>query len=137
MNDKELVALCVICRNQFTDEQIKSAKICPICSENSVPADPRVRVKLDITKHELRILTIWASNHANEIDLRAGIKQGPKLIAGIIHGIREQVPDVGPLTLDEEIGMLRKNFPGVKTNIPKDAVLPPKRSQKVIESDHE
>lgn len=60
-------------------------------------------VTLKINIHEIRCLTIWASNFAERFD--AGGKQS---LAGILDRIRKQLPRPVPLTMSDEFEDLRK-----------------------------
>ncbi len=66
MNEK--VAMCLLCRSEFTAEQISGAKACPTCGNKGIPADPRDKQTITLTVHEWRILFIWASNWAAKCD---------------------------------------------------------------------
>ena len=91
------VARCVTCRSEFTEEQIKGANACPSCGSDGVPADPRKDVTITINPHELRILTIWASNWAAE-KCDDGARRSLK---GILGALRHQLPGVALTFLDE------------------------------------
>lgn len=96
--------LCMNCGAviEGSDELLR----CPECGSDATPASLDDTLTIHITSHELRILTIWASNWA--------------------HAIREQHPDAGnpikvilnrlapqtdvPLTLSQEIADIRASF---------------------------
>lgn len=55
-----------------------------------------------INIHELRILTIWASNWADHADRIDGNDQASRSLGGILHRLRKQLPGVC-LTLSDEV----------------------------------
>ncbi len=99
--DNEKVARCTGCRSEFSEaELVPEPTCCPNCGSKSVPSDPRLDIQLTISPHELRILTIWASNYAQKLELDC-----KKSLAGILSSIRKQHPKIS-LTLDEELNEL-------------------------------
>ena len=117
--DIEKIARCLICNEEFTEEDLKNVLCCPKCGNKGIPANPKEDVTIKINWHELRVLTIWAEHWANQID-----KECPKsalTVACIARRVQKQYPDKTPLTLAGEIEDLKKNFPDFKiteTNIP-------------------
>ena len=112
------IARCLICNEEFTEEDLKDALCCPKCGEKGIPANPKEDISIKINWHELRILTIWAENWANRIE-----KESPRsalTIACIARRIQKQYPDKTPLTLAGEIEGLKKlgKFKITETNIP-------------------
>lgn len=95
--------LCVECRNTFTDEETATVTECPACGTTGLPALVSDSLTIKITRHELRILTHWASNYAHSIVREDQTMDPVKAVQGIVQGIREQSPDAGPLTLHEEL----------------------------------
>jgi hypothetical protein len=93
-----MTARCVACRAEFTEEQIdRLTTACPKCGELGTPSDPRVDTTIQINPHELRVLTIWASNWAEKhCDASSG-----RYLKGILGAIRKQLPGV-LLTMREE-----------------------------------
>ena len=115
MNEK--FARCLICNQEFTEEEIRGFDKCPKCSNTGIPCSPKEDVTIKINWHELRILTIWAENFANQIE-----KDNPKsalTIACIARRIQKQYPDKTPLTLAGEIEELKKDgtLKDIKTNV--------------------
>lgn len=98
----EKYILCVECRTTFTAEETATATSCPHCGSAGIPADLREMLDLKITRHELRILTIWAANYADSLLKSSALSNAPDVVAGILKGIREQHPNVGPLSMQEE-----------------------------------
>jgi hypothetical protein len=57
---------CTTCSAEFTDEEIATAEACPSCGTTGTPMSIAEDTTININWHELRILTIWASNWAQE-----------------------------------------------------------------------
>ena len=95
--ETEKVARCLACRSEFTEADIKGAAGCPSCGSRGVPSDPRKDVTITINPHELRILTIWASNYA-ESKCEEGSRRSLK---GILEALRKQLPGVSLTMFDE------------------------------------
>lgn len=115
MSDK--IARCLICNEEFTEEDLKDALCCPKCGNLGIPADLKDDVTIEINWHELRILTIWAENYARSIK---DDKTQPQLtVACIARRIQKQYPDKTPLTLAGEIEQIKKetDFKIIETNI--------------------
>lgn len=101
------VALCVMCRSTFTEEQIAKATECPACGSKGVPADPKAKATLTLTHHEWRILFIWADQWARFIakDDQPG-HDSPGTIAALVAEAQRQAPDLPPLTLFGDVRKL-------------------------------
>lgn len=56
---------CTDCAAEFTDEEIQGATRCPACGTTGLPSSIDQDTTIQINWHELRILTIWASNWAS------------------------------------------------------------------------
>lgn len=80
---------CTACGAEFSDEEIAGAKACPTCGSTSVPCLMSQDVTIRINWHELRILTIWASNWAGQ----HGCDNGA--LAAILRRLEAQRPDGG------------------------------------------
>lgn len=109
-NIEEKVALCLVCRKEFTEEETKTATCCPNCKSTSVPADPREKATITLTYHELRILCIWASNWA----IKTGEVKNNIVIESIINNIHQQDDKIPALSLREEFTGILKEFPDTK-----------------------
>jgi predicted nucleic acid-binding Zn-ribbon protein len=94
-----IVARCVQCDSEFTEEQLEGATGCPTCGTTSLPCDPKKDVTIKINTHELRILTIWADNWSRTPDMTANSR---KTLNCILQRLSAQLPDVS-LTLGAEI----------------------------------
>lgn len=90
---------CIQCDSIFTYEQLEGANHCPACGTDSLPVDPKEDVEIKINTHELRILTIWASNWSQTKDFPTS---GKKTLKAILQRLHEQLPNVS-LTLFDEI----------------------------------
>lgn len=97
-----IVARCVQCDSEFTEEQLLDQLACPACGTKSIPCDPSKDVQIKINTHELRILTIWADNWAQ----RAVDAQGKKTLHCILERLAKQLPST-PLTMGMEIADLQ------------------------------
>lgn len=86
---------------------------CPACGAQGTPADvERDTVSVDITWHELRVITIWAERWASampDVD-RPGAQ---RVLAGITDRLHAQHLDKLPLTLTGELSELRSQFDSV------------------------
>lgn len=113
---------CVQCESEFTLESLEGAKACPKCGTKSVPMDTEKDVTVRINVHEIRILTIWASNWADQFCERTQ----QKTLAAIIQRLNAQLPGT-PLTMRQEIGAIQEEFPSA-TLLGNDgkAIVPPK-----------
>jgi predicted nucleic acid-binding Zn-ribbon protein len=99
----EKTARCLACREEFSEEEIERVSSCPKCGSKGVPCDPRKDTTIRINPHELRVLTIWASNWADKhCDASA-----TRSLKGILGAIHQQLPDVS-LTMREEFLDLAK-----------------------------
>lgn len=94
-----IAARCVTCNAEFTEEQIEGAEACPTCGAKGIPVDPANDVTIKINWHELRILTVWADNWAQE---RCD-EDGQRSLAAILRRLQAQHPDRTALTLAGEI----------------------------------
>lgn len=109
MTDKEdkmseKVAMCLLCRGEFTHEQLAGAKACPTCGNKGIPADPREKQTITLTAHEWRILFIWASNWAAKCDTDPnGDGHAGKVIEAIEREARRQQGSLPALSMRAEI----------------------------------
>lgn len=105
--------LCVRCRNitTGTHEEIVKLTCCPECGSLGSPADLDNTITPTITVHELRILTIWASNWENQMRRTGQAVEDRSAIAGICSGLAQYTD--APLLLSQEIADLRATFGNV------------------------
>lgn len=111
------VALCIMCRSTFTEEQIAAANACPACGSPGVPADPRKKAAITLTHHEWRVLFIWADQWARHIvkDDKNG-HDSPGTIAALVAEAKRQAPELPALTLFGDVRELVDTL-GVKAEL--------------------
>jgi hypothetical protein len=98
--------LCLACGEASTVEPEDDVRGCPKCGDTGMPADLDDAVNLHITKHELRILTMWASNYAGLIEEKhSGSVRAVQTICDRL-GTQVSVP----LTMAQEIADVRAAF---------------------------
>jgi hypothetical protein len=89
---------------------------CPACGDTGVPADLADAVDVHITKHELRILTIWATNYARaQPELTAPYRSKTTNMSRVMQTIVDRLgvqTDVA-LTLSQEVADVRAAYPGI------------------------
>lgn len=109
----EIVVRCVRCYEGFTAEQIEGATGCPKCGATGLPMNPKQDAMLAVNVHELRILGIWAENHAVAEDNKqlnnANHQSLKEVVNAICDRLREQLKAQGldtPLTLSAEVKQL-------------------------------
>ena len=95
----EKTVRCTDCRCEFTDEELEDVTECPKCGSKGVPMIIAEDVEIKINLHELRILTIWASNWAEQA---ISDDQGTRTLNGILNALRPQLPEGTPLTMKDE-----------------------------------
>lgn len=90
--------LCLYCGHE---SQVDPSMVteCPTCHSTARPADLEDTVDIHITKHELRVLTIFASEHAERIGL-------PVVTRTILDRLTTQTEI--PLSLDHELADARQ-----------------------------
>ncbi len=91
---------CTDCAAEFTEEEIKGATGCPHCGTTGLPCSVNQDATININWHELRILTIWATNWAeNKCDEAAR-----KTLRSIIGRLQQQRKEGWPaLTILDEV----------------------------------
>lgn len=108
---------CTRCRSEFTDAEVSGASACPSCGTTGIPMRIADDVTIAVNWHELRILTIWASNWATAHCDR----DSREALAAILHSLALQHPDKSPLTLAGDIAALRSQLDSegidVETNV--------------------
>lgn len=102
--------LCCHCR-EITEVDLEGSALtaCPHCGSTSAPADADDLATVTLTKHELRILCIWASNYAENIKGHPGCGDSPKVVYGILDHLGTQT-DVA-LSMRQELADVRAAFP--------------------------
>jgi predicted nucleic acid-binding Zn-ribbon protein len=114
-----MTARCVQCYKTFTPEEVMGSDCCPGCGTKALPMNPADDIAIKINIYELRILGIWAENHANTTDNRHldDIRHVPlkPTVDAITNRLRQQLKAIGkdaPLTLAAEFKEIEKKFPG-------------------------
>lgn len=122
----EKTVRCIVCRTEFTDKALVDCERCPVCGTESVPMAIADDVSIAINLHELRLLTIWASNWCEHFckeipeDQATDARQG---LNSVLAALRDQLPGAS-LTLGDELQALAddlqtdvtlKNTQGVTT----------------------
>ena len=115
MSERRL--LCLACSEESVVSDDVHTHGCPKCGDTvGVPADLADTVNIHITNHELRILTIWASNYADAMDqLHPNDVPLRPVVQGIIDRIGTQT--TVPLTLSQEIADVRALFPDSEVHV--------------------
>jgi predicted nucleic acid-binding Zn-ribbon protein len=113
----QYVARCTRCNKSFTKEDLVGASGCPACGTRNLPMSPDQDVTININVHELRILGIWAENHAVGEDNRhlddpnwESMKESVNIIAERIEDQLRAIGKHAPLTLSREVKELQKQF---------------------------
>lgn len=110
--------LCLRCRAVTEVVPDQHLAGCPGCGDVGVPGDADDTVTVTLTKHELRILTMWADNHARAIATRPGLEHMPKIVGGILDHIGQQTD--APLSLTQEMADVRAAFPSSNVTVYRD-----------------
>ena len=110
--------LCLRCRSVTDLEEGHFLACCPECHGTGTPANLDDTATITITKHELRILTMWASNWASAIVDKPHCEDSLLVIQGIVDALGTQT-DV-PLTLSQEMADVRAAFPGLSVTVHRD-----------------
>ena len=117
MSDQKTIR-CVRCNAEFSDAETVGACACPKCGSKGVPMRISHDVTIKVNVHELRILGIWAENHAADMDNRnldnpsyESMKETVNLICDRIQAqLKEQGKEM-PLTLTRELQEIKKAYP--------------------------
>lgn len=118
---------CTRCATEFSDAEIQGCQACPTCGSIDVPMSIAQDATVRINVHELRILAIWAENYAVSLDNKhlddATHEPSAAVVKAICGRLHPQLAAQGidsPLTLSEEIGQLRQEFPKMKLTVIRD-----------------
>ena len=112
-NKDKIVAICLQCDGEFTEQQVKGKVCCPNCKSTSIPINPENDVTIKINTHELRILGIWAENYASSVDSKSdGSEKIVPTVQKIAQKIESQLPPNKwvPLTLMRELIDLKEHL---------------------------
>jgi DNA-directed RNA polymerase subunit RPC12/RpoP len=101
---------CTHCLAEFSNAEIQGVEACPKCGDKGIPMAVEQDVLIRINVHELRILGIWAENHAVHMDNQhlddAYRKPMKDTVNAICDRIRKQLKASGkdaPLTMTAEM----------------------------------
>lgn len=108
--------LCLACGGEADTLTAGPLDACPNCGDKGVPADLEDVTSITLTTHELRILTIWASNWANAIASQH--PNTPRVLQTILDRIGMQTS--AALTLRQEIADIRAAYPDSKVTVYND-----------------
>jgi hypothetical protein len=123
---------CVDCGARFTAQEIEGCFACPKCGSAGVPCSVEQDVRVEVNWDELRILGIWAENHARQCAANPGNggEKMPRTVQAICRRLQRQFPSFAPLTLSQEIAELPKaleeagiHHGGVVSNVPRPDLL--------------
>jgi len=95
---------------------MEGLKCCPHCQSQAVPADLDDSVTIQITNHELRVLTMWASNWARRMSRPGSDLNKP--ISTILTRLGTQTS--AALTLSQEIADIRQAMPDSEVKVYND-----------------
>lgn len=113
---------CVDCYEEFSEEDVGDSEACPACGTCTLPMSIDEDILLPINWHELRVLTIWASNYAEKlpdssrISLHKTLKRLDKY----------RPPGGAALTLVGEIKELQEHFPTASLYVDDELIVPPR-----------
>jgi hypothetical protein len=108
--------LCLHCSKVAVPEGPLFA--CPYCGSTGVPADLDDKLTVEITRHELRVVMIWAEQWAASMNDPKTREDSRKVVAGIAARLKAQDPKAGALTMSDELAALADAYPGMETNFP-------------------
>jgi DNA-directed RNA polymerase subunit RPC12/RpoP len=114
---------CVRCATEFSDAETVGATACPKCGCKGLPMRINHDVTIRVNVHELRILGIWAENHAVHMDNqhlddahREPMKDTVNVICDRLQAqLREQGKEM-PLTLTREFQEVKKAHPNIEVH---------------------
>ncbi len=112
--------LCLACRAVTEVDENDPVAGCPACGNNKSPADADDTVTITLTVHELRVLTIWASNYAEAIKDMPDCEDSPAVVYGILDEITKFTD--APLSLRQEFADLRSEVGDVTVYNPDGTV---------------
>lgn len=123
--------LCLQCSTAFDVEPTDDLAGCPGCGDSrGTPANLTTdTVTVDITWHELRVLTIWAEMWAGKMPDEDDRLRTQRVVAGIADRIHAQHLDERPLTLTGELAQLRSDFGQANVEVAGFNEIPPEDPQ--------
>lgn len=120
---------CLLCRTEFTEQELHGATACPTCGTTGVPSAIAEDVQISINWHELRVLVIWAENWETQLHRNGQASPGnkPGVIAAIAKEMMRFRPEgAAPLRLFDEIRELQNEYPDAEMLDGAGNVLVPK-----------
>lgn len=123
---------CQDCEKEFTDEEIRGMIKCPSCESIRPPVSIAHDILLPINWHELRCLTIWATNWMDSSD-DYSTESTREWLQRLLNKIHKHRPEGGgALTIAQEIKELQKCIPSASL-IDSDGttIIPPKDSHEL------
>jgi len=115
---------CLRCASEYSDEELNELNPdkCPHCGTPGIPMAISQDVMLPINWHELRILTIWASNWAENLEDDCKID-----LMSVLKRLDKHRPKGAPaLTIAGEFKELQQQFPNSELWMGDEMVIPPK-----------
>lgn len=118
---------CHVCERVFTEDDLfraeqengKPVAGCPSCGDAGVPHNPDDDTTITINPQDLRILTMWASNWAQQHRLLHAITP-------VLRRLRRQLPPHVSLTFADEVQGLRDaGFEATMHNETGEQIYPP------------
>ncbi len=109
-------ARCVICDHEV--ESCKGLQGCPKCGSVSPPLSPKEDQTFKMNRWELRILCTWAERWTMAVKQEHEQAKMGKLLRAIGERLKKQMPEGSTLFLSDEIGDLKREFPGTQTDLP-------------------
>lgn len=117
-------ARCVRCSVEYSDEELNQLNPdkCPNCGTVGLPMLISEDVMLPINWHELRILTIWATNWAEKLEDDCKID-----LMAILKRLSKHRPEgAAALTIVGEFKELQEHFPNSELWMDGEVIVPPK-----------
>ncbi len=116
---------CTDCGAEFVQHELatRGEMECPSCGTASVPCAIAEDIDIRINWHELRILTIWATNWADD---RCD-DQSRRTLQSILRRLDKFRPEgCAALTIVAEVKELQEHYPGASLHRGEDCIVPPK-----------
>lgn len=107
----------LLCLHCGTETEARDDLVaCPRCGDSQhTPANLDDSVTIHISTHELRVLTMWATNWAGRIESRH--PGSVAAVSTIIDRLTPQVTSAVALTLTQEIADIAAAFPGAEIRV--------------------
>jgi hypothetical protein len=111
LDEEKKVARCLICRSEFSIDQLRDIKCCPNCGDTGQPLAIEDDVAITINWHELRILCSWAAKWCEHMAAsdQSWTSDKRQAIYSIVGALQEQYPGFQPLGLVGELVKLNRS----------------------------